>query len=239
MPARLISRSWKYEGKSDRAALAQARVGVSRIYMLIRGNQVSRNKFMASIMRKFDNPAWNDSVVPFFTHCTKILALLPFTVPVELLYLIYSINQIIQVRAGAIEANLKAYCSRLFSRGGQGTGHSNGSIQQEQVAQPLFGNSRAVDLNGTTIQEESFFQPVQGHMGSLDLNGRIPSEAVDKSGANGSAYTEGEAPFLGSSEPHGISGDDLQKILVLFYPVDKAICFLLGMYRVPFSDDDI
>ncbi|XP_031407003.1 sister chromatid cohesion protein SCC2 isoform X3 [Punica granatum] len=200
-------------GKSDGAALAQARLGVSRIYKLIRGNRVSRNKFMASIVRKFDNPAWNDSVVPFLMHCTEILALLPFTVPDEPLYLIYSINRIIQVRAGAIEANLKAFCSRLFSRGSQETGHGNGSIQQEQVAQPLFGNLRAVDLNGT-IQSGSFFQPVQGHVGSLDLNGRTLPEAVDKSSANGSAYTEGEAHFPGSSEPRGISGDDLQKIQV-------------------------
>lgn len=52
-------------GRSDGASLAQARVGVSRIYKLIRGNRISRNKFMSSIVRKFDNPMWNDSVVPF------------------------------------------------------------------------------------------------------------------------------------------------------------------------------
>lgn len=52
-------------GRSDGASLAQARLGVSRIYKLIRGNRISRNKFMSSIVRKFDNPMWNDSVVPF------------------------------------------------------------------------------------------------------------------------------------------------------------------------------
>lgn len=52
-------------GKSDGGSLAQARLGVSRIYKLIRGNRVSRNKFMSSIVRKFDNPSWSDSVVPF------------------------------------------------------------------------------------------------------------------------------------------------------------------------------
>ncbi len=53
------------KGKSDGGSLSQARLGVSRIYKLIRGNRVARNKFMSSIVRKFDNPSWNDSVVPF------------------------------------------------------------------------------------------------------------------------------------------------------------------------------
>lgn len=53
------------KGKSDAASLTQARLGVSRIYKLIRGNRLSRNKFMSSIVRKFDSPSWNASVVPF------------------------------------------------------------------------------------------------------------------------------------------------------------------------------
>lgn len=53
------------KGKSDAGSLTQARLGVSRIYKLIRGNRFARNKFMSSIVRKFDNPSWNDSVVPF------------------------------------------------------------------------------------------------------------------------------------------------------------------------------
>ena len=53
------------KGKSDGISLSQARAGVSRIYKLIRGNRVSRNKFMSSIVRKFDTPVWSTSVVPF------------------------------------------------------------------------------------------------------------------------------------------------------------------------------
>ena len=53
------------KGKSELGSLSQARLGVSRIYKLIRGNRVSRNKFMSSIVRKFDNPSWSDSVIPF------------------------------------------------------------------------------------------------------------------------------------------------------------------------------
>lgn len=52
------------KGKSD-STLAQAKFGVARIYKLIRGNRASRNKFMSSIVRKFDNPSWNDTVIPF------------------------------------------------------------------------------------------------------------------------------------------------------------------------------
>jgi cohesin loading factor subunit SCC2 len=51
--------------KGDGVSFAQARLGVSRIYKLIRANRVSRNKFMSSIVRKFDNPSWTTSVVPF------------------------------------------------------------------------------------------------------------------------------------------------------------------------------
>lgn len=53
------------KGKCDSISLAQARVGVSRIYKLIRANRASRNKFMSSIVRKFDNTCWTTSVVPF------------------------------------------------------------------------------------------------------------------------------------------------------------------------------
>lgn len=53
------------KGKADGVSLTQARLGVSRIYKLIHGNRISRNKFMSSIVRKFDNPSWNDSVISF------------------------------------------------------------------------------------------------------------------------------------------------------------------------------
>lgn len=53
------------KGKSDGTSLSYARLGVSRIYKVIRGNRMSRNKFMSSIVRKFDTPGWHNSVVPF------------------------------------------------------------------------------------------------------------------------------------------------------------------------------
>jgi hypothetical protein len=40
-------------------------------------------------------------------YCVEVLASLPFTSPDEPLYLVYDINRFIQIRAGAIESNLK------------------------------------------------------------------------------------------------------------------------------------
>jgi cohesin loading factor subunit SCC2 len=53
------------KGKPQADSLTQSRVGVSRIYKLIRGNRISRNKFMSSIVRKFDNPRCNKFVIGF------------------------------------------------------------------------------------------------------------------------------------------------------------------------------
>lgn len=53
------------KSRSDGSSLTQARLGVSRIYKLIRANRVSRNNFISSIVRKFDSPRMNDSMIPF------------------------------------------------------------------------------------------------------------------------------------------------------------------------------
>ncbi|KAM3238424.1 sister chromatid cohesion protein SCC2 isoform X2 [Capsicum annuum] len=116
-------------GKSEPGSFTHARLGVSRIYKLIRGNRISRNKFIASVVRKFDTPSWSDSVVPFLIYCTEILASLPFISPDEPLYLIYSINRIIQVRAGTVEANMKGFL-QFFQAGCQKINASE-SIQTE------------------------------------------------------------------------------------------------------------
>ncbi|KAJ6843346.1 nipped-B-like protein [Iris pallida] len=81
------------------------------MYRLIRGNRISRNKFMHSIVRKFESGTWNYASVPFLVYCTEILASLPFTCPDEPLYLIYDINRVIQLRAGGLEANMKTWSS--------------------------------------------------------------------------------------------------------------------------------
>ncbi|KAK3409227.1 hypothetical protein EUGRSUZ_J01370 [Eucalyptus grandis] len=199
------------KGKSDGISFAQARLGVSRIYKLIRGNRVSRNKFMSSIVRKFDNPIWSDTVIPFLMHCTEILASLPFTMPDEPLYLIYTINRVMQVRTGAIEANLKAFCSRSFPRDSQDVVHGSG-ISQGPASQPFFSNVRPLDLNGT--YQELAYQPFFNHTASVDLNGSIPQQLANQFDMCNSNFVEAKPHFSGSGEFSGSSEDDMQKIQV-------------------------
>ncbi|KAJ4812552.1 Nipped-B-like protein [Rhynchospora pubera] len=97
--------------------LAFVRPGVSRIYRMIRSNRNSRNKFMRSIVRKFESDNRTPSPIKFLVYCTEVLASLPFTIPDEPLYLIYDINRVIQVRAGALESNMKIWSSLAQQRG--------------------------------------------------------------------------------------------------------------------------
>ncbi|GMH30203.1 hypothetical protein Nepgr_032046 [Nepenthes gracilis] len=157
------------KGKSDDSSFANARLGVSRIYKLIRGNRVARNKFMSSVVRKFDNPRWSDTVIPFLKYCTDILALLPFTSPDEPLYLIYVINRVIQVRSGTLEANLKALSLHFSQQGSQKMVHENGIAQQELITDPVSAPTMLLEVNGT-IQQEPRGQHLPIQSTSMDAN---------------------------------------------------------------------
>ncbi|KAL6526363.1 hypothetical protein OROMI_030003 [Orobanche minor] len=52
-------------------------------------------------------------MISFLIYYTEILALLPFTLPDEPLYLIYTINRLVQVRAGMLESNMKDFLHLL------------------------------------------------------------------------------------------------------------------------------
>uniref|UniRef100_A0A453BQD5 Sister chromatid cohesion protein n=1 Tax=Aegilops tauschii subsp. strangulata TaxID=200361 RepID=A0A453BQD5_AEGTS len=91
--------------------IAFVKPGISRIYRLIRANRNSRNKFVHSIVRKFISDSRSYPTIGFLVYCVEVLASLPFTSPDEPLYLVYDINRVIQIRAGAIEANLKNWTS--------------------------------------------------------------------------------------------------------------------------------
>lgn len=145
------------KGKTDNGPLAHGKAGVSRIYKLIRSNRASRTKFMASIVRKFDMPSWNDAIVPFLIYCTEILAQLPFSLPDEPLYLVYSINRVIQVRAGMLEANMKASLHSLpdiHKSNGSGTIPPPSSLPVDTIA---------VDNREQGAQEELERHCVSGH----------------------------------------------------------------------------
>ncbi|KAL6498572.1 hypothetical protein OROHE_026513 [Orobanche hederae] len=175
------------KGKSDGGSSNFARHGVARIYKLIRGNRVSRNRFMSSVVHKFETPRWNDSVIPFLIYCTEILALLPFTLPDEPLYLIYTINRLVQVRAGTLESNMKDFLHLL-----QGSTHRSdgeGMVQFDQTVNP--GSEKTVASDGDhRISGELHGQQLFEDGGYKDLN-KSPSTPRD---------------------PHSISTSDLQKI---------------------------
>ncbi|XP_019084191.1 PREDICTED: nipped-B-like protein [Camelina sativa] len=199
--------STNMSGKNDHTngTLTQARLGVSRIYKLIRGNRISRNKFMTSIVRKFDNPTWSESVISFLKYCTETLALLPFTSPDEPLYLVYSINRVMQIRAGAVESNLKA----LLHKDSTKTQHGNGTYQQHSIP----GHMHMMDLN-TRIQDEPMHWNSYGHPTPIDLNGAAYQNPRDQFTSyqvhNGNADVHNTT----SSDPPELSTDDLQKIQV-------------------------
>ncbi|CAN7035053.1 unnamed protein product [Brassica oleracea var. botrytis] len=199
--------STNMSGKNDHTntTLTQARLGVSRIYKLIRGNRISRNKFMTSIVRKFDNPTWNGSVISFLVYCTETLALLPFTTPDEPLYLVYSINRVIQIRAGAIESNLKA----LLHKDSAKPQHGNGTYQQD----PILGQVHMMDLN-TRIQEEPTHWNSYGHPAPVDLNGIVYQDPRDQFNSYQTHNGEANVNEMTSSDPPALSTDDLQKIQV-------------------------
>ncbi|XP_020600109.1 nipped-B-like protein A isoform X2 [Phalaenopsis equestris] len=129
-------------GKFDAVAIAHIRQGISRIYRLIRGNRVSRNKFMHSIVRKFESGYGYIPSVSFLLYCTEILATLPFTSPDEPLYLIYDINRVIQIRAGAIEANMKTWSS---------IGQQTGSIKVPDATNELNEDSEEHNVSNQHV----------------------------------------------------------------------------------------
>ncbi|KAF6149543.1 hypothetical protein GIB67_003691 [Kingdonia uniflora] len=118
---------------SDGNTLIHVRLGVSRIYRLIRGNRESRNIFLSSVVRKFDSSSYNQ-------YYTEILASLPFTTPDEPLYLIYTINLVLQVIFGSHEATMKALSSH--------------SIQEDKPA--ILDENEALKHDSSVLQQESY-----------------------------------------------------------------------------------
>lgn len=140
--------------------------------------------------------------VSFYRHCTEILALLPFTLPDEPLYLIYAINRVIQVRAGVLEAKLKALSLHLSQRVAP---RENGRVRDESTAQPIPDEMTSMDVGGTIHQEPAS----QNHMLSMDLNGTVQPEPADQFVSG-----QGDTPLTGSGNSSDISKDDEQMIQV-------------------------
>jgi cohesin loading factor subunit SCC2 len=154
---------------------------------------------------------WNNELVSFGRYCSEILALLPFTSPDEPLYLIYTINRVIQVRAGALEAKMKALSMHLSQRYTEKVSYKNG--QPELAVHPNFNEMASMDLNGT-IQHEPAGQPIFNHMISMDLNESIQLDAADQLVSNHSTSWGAKTRSMGSGVSCVLSEDDLQKVQV-------------------------
>lgn len=154
---------------------------------------------------------WNNKLVSFGRYCAEILALLPFTLPDEPLYLIYAINRVIQVRAGALEAKMKALSMHLSQRYPEKVSYKNG--QPEPAVHPDFNEMASMDLNGT-IQDEPADQPIFNHMMSMDLNESIQQDAADPLVSNHSTSWGAKTRNMGSGVSCVLSEHDLQKVEV-------------------------
>uniref|UniRef100_A0A0D3GLG5 Sister chromatid cohesion protein n=1 Tax=Oryza barthii TaxID=65489 RepID=A0A0D3GLG5_9ORYZ len=145
--------------------IAFVKPGISRIYRLIRANRNSRNKFVHSIVRKFEGDNRSYPTISFLMYCAEVLASLPFTSPDEPLYLIYDINRVIQLRAGAVEANLKNWTSMYQQQEMVGMPRDTGDVMHEpggcsdqnlvDVSQMMLGNTCSTPVvNMAKLQED-------------------------------------------------------------------------------------
>ncbi|XP_057769612.1 sister chromatid cohesion protein SCC2 isoform X2 [Salvia miltiorrhiza] len=204
------------KGKVDVGSSTFARHGVARIYKLIRGNRISRNRFMSSIVHKFETPTCSDSVIPFLMYCVEILALLPFTLPDEPLYLIYTINRVVQVRSGTLESNIKDFLNLL--QGNVHKSNGNGMAQVDSTISPGSERNMAIDGN----------QTLQGELPNQHLYGE-------------DSYTDPNTNPMPSRDPYTISASDFQKIQSDFLAAG-ALQLLLKLKRhlkIVYSLDDI
>lgn len=87
----------------------------------------------------------------FHRYCTEILALLPFTSADEPLYLIYTVNRLVQVRAGILESNMKDFLHSL--EGIYPNGIGNGIVQSDQTIQSVSERSMSDDGNHKISEE--------------------------------------------------------------------------------------
>lgn len=128
--------------------------------------------------------------LPFLRYCTEILALLPFALLDEPLYLVYAINRVLQVRAGTLEANMKAFLHLL----------------QGDCRMSVPGNGK--------IPQEPYAQPFHNDIVSADVNRAVEENCAGHPGSNYSAHGDSNLHSMTLGKSCGISEDNLQKIQV-------------------------
>ncbi|KAF6158902.1 hypothetical protein GIB67_012319 [Kingdonia uniflora] len=100
---------------------------VGRFFLQSYFNSVSKHPQLAKMSAE---------ALPSFRvwYCTEILALLPFTTPDESLYLIYTINRVLQVISGSLKATMKALSSRSIQEDKHAISEENGVFQHDSSA---------------------------------------------------------------------------------------------------------
>lgn len=113
--------------------------------------------------------------------------MLPFTLPDEPLYLIYTINRVVQVRAGTLESNMKDFLNAF-----QGNGHKrneNGTVELDPTLSFVGERTTSVD-------------------GNQRMSGELQDRQLFGEDQNMNPVT--------SRDPYSISTGHLQKIQVHF-----------------------
>lgn len=119
--------------------------------------------------------------------------MLPFSLPDEPLYLIYTINRTVQVRSGTVESNMKDFL------------HS------------LQGNTQKANGNGMVRLDENVNLGYEVPMAD-DGNYRMPGELQLQNLFGDNVYQDSSMNPSTSRDFSSVSANDLQKIQVYFGP---------------------
>lgn len=125
-----------------------------------------------------------------------------------------------QIRAGAVESNLKA----LLHKDSAKTQHGNGTYRQD----PFPGHMHMMDLN-TRIQEEPTHWNSYGHPTPVDLNGAVYQDPRDQFTSYQVHNGKADVHKMTSSDPPELSTDDLQKIQVVFIAFSPVMLWVLKL----------
>eukprot|EP00899_Mesostigma_viride_P002145 jgi/Mesvir1/11931/Mv00267-RA.1 len=113
-----------------------AREGVGRVYKMLQAKKTSRNKFLSSIIHKFEG---GGASTGFLLFLVQLLGGLPYSHLDEPLFLVYGINQLLQLQGSVVLSNLK----RVFKP-------ASGAVPMEGVEGPQTpaGADRGVAAQG-------------------------------------------------------------------------------------------
>lgn len=112
-------------------------------------------------------------VCGLYRYCSEVLSALPFGLPDEPLYVVYTINRVVQVRGGELEANMKT----IITDGALGTMTKH--LLEIMAAEKVREGDEAYNLNAVAQEPESQnHSEVHAEVGE-DTAG-VPEEVLEK-----------------------------------------------------------